>query len=531
MKCETTQKTSAFNNRDIALLFHRAIPNRVVTVKEQTYYYTGVVWEKCDKTFSRVQLCLSNDFIKHIDKYRNIWGNIIIKELDNETDTEKQKLIREKHNNMLLACSETIKKLYDNEKRKPFVKEIILLSNNDKIVFDEKTYLYAFNNCVFDLRTFEKITPNPTDYMTVCTGYDYDDNYDTTRITELEKLIKGIHPIKNVYNYFLSVLSTSFTGHHLQKFVILTGEGRNGKGLIMKLLNSALGQYSYMMPVSLLTTDIKQGSNPEVNNMSNKRLCISVEPKHAVSIRMDNVKTITGEQELNARALYSSDTRVFMRNTLIMQANKIPKLDETGYAVFDRLIIIPFITTAVPKKDYDEATDKKYLTILNTEYDDDEWRNKYKQALFCICKNYILDFYKNKQQLPSMPEECVKATTEHLAFSDDIHLWFSDLYVEDADNYEVLKLKDLYNLIKESSAFLDLSKNEKRSFSYKVFCDKIRENRQLRKYVVEDKMRYKSKGDKMSGVCLCGWRKKTDEDENKPENDDTTDEEEYEEEP
>jgi phage/plasmid-associated DNA primase len=346
--------------------------------------------------------------------------------------------------------------------------------------------------------------------MNIDVGYEYDEKYDKKKVEELRELIKGIQPNKDVMDYFLHVMSSALTGYHIQKIVILTGGGGNGKGLLMKLLSATLGNYYYVLPNSVLTKSIDNngGANQEIALMSGKRLVNTSEPKKGTKLCMDTVKVITGENVLNARGIYSQETRVFMNSLLVLQANDIPPYDETGEAVNRRAIVIPFKTTAVSKKKYEEKEDKTNYTIENTYYDTDEWRNDYKLAYFHLLLEYMSKFYENETSLLEMTKECQEATDKQFSMSDTIISAIEEEYVEDEQNYEVIPIKVLYNAFKITYVFLDLSKEEKRRYNYKYYCDTIRKNRLLEKYVVEENQRYKSKGKLITGVSLCGWRKK-----------------------
>lgn len=507
MQFERSEKSVYFNNKDIALLFHSAIPNRVVTVDDETYYYNGVYWKLCSKSFAELQLCLSSEFINHINKYRSIWTTKLMKRIDAETDPDKKKLHQTTLDNMNTACSSIISILYSNKKRRSFVDEVILYSHNNNIIFNQCVDLFAFNNCVFDLKTQKKQeTPNPKDYINITTGYNYDDMYDSNKINTLNKIIDGIHQNVAIRDFFLQLISTSLIGDHIQKMVILTGRGGNGKGLIMKLLSSAIGNYAYTLSDGILTEDLKEGANPALAAMNGKRLVKTSEPKKRSMLRMDTIKKITGENIVNARMNYSNKTDCFMNNLLVMEANDIPLYDQTGDAIDRRMIIIPFNSQAVTKEEYDASVDKTNLTILNTTYDTDEWRNEYKQAYFHILLEHLKIFYTNGKNIPKLPKECKDATDKQASVSDTIISFITNKYVQDDDNYQIIKLKTLYQQFQVSHTFYALSKEEKRLYNYTYFCNLLSENRMLSKYIVQRDGRYRGIGAQIKAVSLCGWK-------------------------
>jgi len=506
---EKQQLKEMAEDRQIALFFHSVFPDKVITVREQTYIYNGIHWIKTDKKYSHLQHFVSFEFVNEINAFYTYFTKKYTYVMSRETDEEKRKQIQEKITYYDCTKKKIVHLLFSQHFRQNIVKEIVLLScseKNDLIEFDQKPHLFAFQNCVFDLRTQQKITPNPTDYIHLTTGYDYDDNFDMALVAELEAVLKRIHPDQEVYDYFLTVMSTALTGDHLQYFVVLTGKGGNGKGVVMKLIHKTLGKYSYVLPNDVLTNEIKSGPNPAIAGLNGCRLARTSEPKKNTLIRFDTVKTLTGENEISARNCNSNDTRCLLNCLLVLEVNELGGFDETGDAVYRRVRSIPFMTSAVSQQDYEEAEDKKYLNVLDTSLDSEEWREKYKQAYFHILLKYLPAFYSNKKDLPPMPKACQDKTNEHLALGDDIHLWIETLLEEDPDNYEIIPLKDLYEMVKDLDTFHELSKLQKRKYNYKYFTTKMQDNRKLRKYIIEKDQRYKGKGEQVKGISLGGFK-------------------------
>ena len=79
---------------------------------------------------------------------------------------------------LLLANILTLRKV---GVRKSVMEDIITFITNNKIEFDSYPYLFAFNNCVFDLKLNRFITPLPDHHLTKTAGYDYDNFYSQDR--------------------------------------------------------------------------------------------------------------------------------------------------------------------------------------------------------------------------------------------------------------------------------------------------------------------------------------------------------------
>ena len=62
---------------------------------------------------------------------------------------------------------------------KPVIEDIITFITNNNIEFNANPYLFAFKNCVFDLKLNKFVTPKPNFYITKTSGYSYDNTYST----------------------------------------------------------------------------------------------------------------------------------------------------------------------------------------------------------------------------------------------------------------------------------------------------------------------------------------------------------------
>ena len=98
------------------------------------------------------------------------------------------------------------------------------------------------------MRTHRFIQPNLFDYISLTIGYDYEDNLDEDKALEkeLETLISSIFPDENEKKLYMTILSTSLEGLNLEKFIIASGKGGNGKGVLDDLTTKNHGNCAYV---------------------------------------------------------------------------------------------------------------------------------------------------------------------------------------------------------------------------------------------------------------------------------------------
>jgi len=309
-------------------------------------------------------------------------------------------------------------------------------------------------------------------------------NYDKNKVKIIEKLLESIIPNQVIKDYWLTLIATCLTGINIQKFIVASGTGGNGKSLFHEFLLSMLGNYGTTLKNNILTKNINDGATPEIAGLHNMRGVITSEPDSNFRIIGATLKPITGNKSMKARHLYGHEFQALMKLTFIMECNDIPKLDEVNEAIERRLIRINFPKSFISEDDYntlDEA-DKQNYGIKNSEYVTDDFRNEHKQALFHILCNYIDKYNDNLQ----MPEEVKKITKIYLNESDDLHEWIN-LNYDFTDNIkDTIKLKCIYDVFKCSDYFNNLNKKQKREFNYKWFVNKLETNITIKKNIGVD---------------------------------------------
>ena len=472
------------SSSDVASHFKKHFGNKFIYQNNKLYYFNGVYWKSEDKK----QLITLNNFIsevyyffvsEHISKYIQIIGN------NNTLETEEKhrKVVKVQQFHLYLL------ELLNYDKRQKYINEILCKLHNEEIKFDENPYYFAFNNKIYDLKQGKFISPEPEQYISITTGYNYEEDNDINeKVIVVDNLINTILTQPEIKALYLTILSTGLDGIPLEKFVLANGGGGNGKGLLNELVEVVLGDYCYILPSHVLTAPLKTGSNPELANMNNKRLVFFKEPNKDQKFNMATVKDITGGGSINARLNYSNDTKTNLNITFIGECNDKPKSSEVNPAVARRILDIPFKSSFVDQKEYDELTSeqKKYTSLTNYYYKTKEFKNKYKQALFLILAKHHKEFLNNNRVL-DVPDEIINRNKSYLASSDELFNWFEDNYDKTDNKDDTIKLKPIYENFKCSEYFNNLNKKEKRENNYKTFVEKLKNNMFLKKFVKENK--------------------------------------------
>lgn len=486
-----------FTTALIADYFKLLYKGEFVCVDKIVYSFNGVFWEK-DTDHSILTNFVDKKFVVDLLDYANHWTSKLTAKMATETETEEIKNKIQKINN-LRSNINTMRKV---GVRKSIMEDIISFITNNKVEFDDDPYLFAFNNCVFDLRTGQKIKPHPTQFISKTCGYDYDDNYNSQNMVDLNKLIAEIFPNKDIADYCKIVLSTGLCGIQQEYCFVFTGVGGNGKGVINSLMMKMLGSYGYVLPAEALLAPIKSGANPELYNLHKARFVIASEPNSKMKIKCATLKAITGEPTLPVRDHYSSKVGASMSLTLFLEANDVPLLDEVNQAMMRRMRMVLFNSLYVDKATYDTLDDKQNVYISNPYYKTNDFKNKYRQAMFQILLESFQQFHINNNIIPDMPLECKNKCRDYMAVCDDIYGWFNCAYKKN-ENADAISLSDVYKVFASSEFYSNLNKADKRNYNRKAFTEKIEKNIFLKRCV---KLRNSYHNNiKLNSDCIVGW--------------------------
>lgn len=461
--------------------FKQLYEHKFINQNEKLYCFNGIYW-KLDLNHHILNNFVSNEF------YNNLFTSFKSFE---DVELNKNKLSDSEHTQLIERLNKirtSLTQLKNYDKRQKFLKDILSYLVNDDIKFDDNAYLFAFDNKIYDLKLNQFVEPEPTQYISLTTGYKYIEQDESKKIKELNKLLDSIFPQPEIKKLYLTILSTGLDGVPLEKFVLANGGGGNGKGLLNEFTQYVLGNYAYVLPVNILLGPLKIGSNPEVANMHNKRLIIAREPDRDLKFNCATIKEMTGGTELNARLCHSNDTKTKLKLTFLLECNDKPKLNETSKALGRRILDIPFKNRFVDKDVYDDLDDedKKTTFLINSYYKTTEFKEEYKQALFLILVEHYKEFYKNNRVLP-VPDEIKRRNEEYIKTSDEFLNWFDDNYEKTNDKKDVIKIKVVYEKFKSSEYFNNLTKIKKRENNYKSFVTSIEGNMFLKKYVTTNK--------------------------------------------
>jgi hypothetical protein len=384
--------------------------------------------------------------------------------------------------------------------------------------FDEERHLFAFPNTVFNLKTRTFAPHFKFDFLLTNNGREWR-KPTTAQQNTIAHLFADIIPDENERKGLLSVLRNGLSGFREELFIILTGGGRNGKGLIIELYQWMCGGYSKPGHDELLTKPIKSGPNTELRSLHKKRSVVWTEPEEGAveAIRLANVKKLTGDESHDARGLYSSDSDTRIMATSMLQCNELPHiLGDKGTSVRERLVVIDFPMTFT-----DDPQLLKEQPQTHRRKDKSLKLPAFKEEHYCALFDYLVNSYPIEGDETGLgiyiTEQSKQRAGKYLDAHDFFPSWLSEHYdvlAPDPEHDEpvaFLSIKELYADFRASPQFQDMCKKEKRLMAESKFRAAITKSNAFKGFYREaKKVRIDGKCNSKDG--LINVRKKRDED-------------------
>lgn len=297
---------------------------------------------------------------------------------------------------------------------------------------DENKHLIAFNNGVYDSLNREFRDGRAEDCISKCVNIDYNpsiQHYQYACWSELKAFLESILPNANVRTYFLKHLSRCLSGTYTQDFHILTGEGSNGKSMLLNLMMTCFGEYAYKVNIALFTQKRgKAGSAaPELVRMKGIRFIMMSEPDQDDTLTDGFLKEVTGSEKMTVRDLYSGSKQMIeldIQAKFHMACNVKPKVNDTTNGSWRRLKVIDFPNKFVhePKAPNEHPIDESIMHKTQSK----EWAE-------CFM-SYLIHLYSEGMGHPKLkaPAEVDAFTNEYKVESDTIARFLGE-YVHDPE--------------------------------------------------------------------------------------------------
>ena len=297
---------------------------------------------------------------------------------DADPDTES-KLKIEKRN--LDARYKSVQKTKQNLMRLFYRKQVIEFAAQGQgslgisgKEWDSMPWLLPCQNGVIDLTTGKISAGRPDQYLKAASPTEYDPQASCPRFIQF--LFEIFDNDYEMVDFIQRVIGSALVGENIEhKLFVLHGRGRNGKDTLLETINYVLGDSlaGGIQSELLLAQDrTRSSAGPSADVMRLRGLRIAWASETSEGRRLDSgkVKLITGGGSLPARAPYGKKEITFPQShSLFLMTNSKPKANPDDYALWKRMVLIPFDMSFVdaPAAENERKRDPNLLAALKRE--------------------------------------------------------------------------------------------------------------------------------------------------------------------
>jgi len=259
-----------------------------------------------------------------------------------------------------------------------------------------------------------------------------------------------------VREYWVKCASLSFFTNRFEMLYILTGTGGNGKGLLTSYLKACGGDYVFTAETTFLTTVYKGGvANSCLASCDGVRIVLVSEPDNGEKtsyMNVEFVKSITGRDEICARALWKNVKTFQPTFTILLSCNTKPEIRKLDGGLLRRLSIHPFVckfkSNPDPKKGETQGDSKLKGLVSDPAF--------IKEFMLYMIENA----YANKDvENIEMPEDSKEAVNEYVEDNNQFKIWFETHYKSVAEIKEILERQLEQPVIEgETPKWIDVSR-------------------------------------------------------------------------
>jgi putative DNA primase/helicase len=352
-------------------------------------------------------------------------------------------------------------------------------------IIDEIRYTGTFNqdmfkinlqNGIFDMRT-RTLEPHRRDfYSTIQLPFVYNEHATCPLFTKVlgEIFSNNQEVIDYWLQWFCYLLLPSYD---FQKVLVLYGTGRNGKGVLIRVITNMLGKEN----VSNLDIHDLSTSEFKVIHLKDKLVNFSSDLRISGDIDLSMVKQLSGGDLISANVKFKPILNFKNVARLVISTNRIPRLTELNNAVLERFEFFKFLNQFNGDK-ADTSLDKKLIKEMPGIF------NIVTSKLYKIIKTDGNIYFEApptirrfKNEIKSTLHSVAEFLDENYVIHKDYNLVLKDVYFDykewcENSGYHPVGKQNFQDVLKTGGYGLKIDYNTKNHNKKTVYGLKMRDN-------------------------------------------------------
>ncbi len=290
--------------------------------------------------------------------------------------------------------------------------------------FDTDIYVFNCKNGTLHIDTGEFTEHRSNDLLTKISPVYFDPNARSDRFdTYIDEIMSGDVERAKFLQKIMGYGLTGDTRHECMT-ILYGASTRNGKGTLCESVLKVLGDYGCTSRIeSIAVKSFSNGSQPseDVARLAGIRFINISEPGKGIVLDAARLKTMTGNDTLNARYLHENSFDFQPQFKLYVNTNYLPVINDMTLFTSNRIIIVPF------DRHFDEQSRD---TTLKRKFAQPEVQS--------AILNWLLEGNRLlREEGLSLPESVKTATAAYQHDSDKMALFAEDNLIPD-EHGEVL---------------------------------------------------------------------------------------------
>ena len=217
---------------------------------------------------------------------------------------------------------------------------------------------------------------------------------------EIMEFFTKLFPYPEVRRYTLRLLASCLEGYNREQcFYIATGVGGNGKSKLVELMRMTLGDYQTALQSTVLTRHRPESgaANPDIMAAKCRRFIYLQEPDDKEPLNTSRMKQFSGEDMVEARALYGDQEKFVIMGKLFMMCNKLPPVTTMDRGTWRRIRVIEFVSKFVLPDHPEYLAGRPNVFLMDPMLDKKlrMWREPFLALLVHIYENEYIPFGLN----------------------------------------------------------------------------------------------------------------------------------------
>lgn len=284
--------------------------------------------------------------------------------------------------------------------------------------FDTDLYIFNCKNGTLHIDTGEFTEHRSTDLLTKMSQVVYDPTARSDRFdTYIDEIMSGDQERAKFLQKIMGYGLTGDTRHECMT-ILYGATTRNGKGTLCESVLKVLGDYGCTARIeSIAVRSFANGSQPneDIARLAGIRFVNISEPGKGIVMDAAKVKTMTGNDTLNARYLHENSFDFQPQFKLYVNTNYLPVINDMTLFTSNRIIIVPF------DRHFDERSQD---TTLKRKFAIEEVQS--------AILNWLLEGNRLlREEGLYLPESVKKATASYQHDSDKMALFAEETLIPD----------------------------------------------------------------------------------------------------